>query len=39
MDMICAMSEVVKALGMYTRMPLGMLSGQQVHRLAQTGLD
>ncbi|MGB6087439.1 biotin synthase BioB [Parvibaculum sp.] len=39
MDMICAMIEGVKALGMETCMTLGMLSGQQVHRLAQTGLD
>jgi biotin synthase len=39
MDMVCAMIEGVKAMGMETCMTLGMLSGQQVHRLAQTGLD
>lgn len=39
MDMICAMIEGVKDMGMETCMTLGMLSGQQVHRLAQTGLD
>jgi biotin synthase len=39
MDMICAMIEGVKEMGMETCMTLGMLSGQQVHRLAQTGLD
>ena len=39
MDMVCAMVEGVKAMGMETCMTLGMLSGQQVHRLAQSGLD
>ena len=39
MDMVCAMIEGVKEMGMETCMTLGMLSGQQVHRLAQTGLD
>ncbi|MBI1260091.1 MAG: biotin synthase BioB [Rhizobiales bacterium] len=39
MDMVCAMVEGVKEMGMETCMTLGMLSGQQVHRLAQSGLD
>lgn len=39
MDMVCAMVEGIKDMGMETCMTLGMLSGQQVHRLAQSGLD
>ena len=39
MDMVCAMVEGIKEMGMETCMTLGMLSGQQVHRLAQSGLD
>ena len=39
MDAVCAMVEGIKDMGMETCMTLGMLSGQQVHRLAQSGLD
>lgn len=39
MDTICAIVQGVKEMGMETCMTLGMLSGQQVHRLAQAGLD
>ncbi|MEP9375583.1 biotin synthase BioB [Aquabacter sp. CN5-332] len=39
MDMVVAMVEGVKALGMETCMTLGMLNPQQAHRLADAGLD
>jgi biotin synthase len=39
MDVVVAMVEGVKALGMETCMTLGMLSPDQAHRLAEAGLD
>jgi biotin synthase len=39
MDVVVAMVEGVKALGMETCMTLGMLSPDQAHRLADAGLD
>nr|WP_087573851.1 biotin synthase BioB [Sphingomonas sp. CDS-1] len=39
MDVIVAMVEGVKALGLETCMTLGMLSDEQTDRLAQAGLD
>lgn len=39
MDVVVAMVEGVKALGMETCMTLGMLSPAQAHRLADAGLD
>ena len=39
LDMICAMVESVRALGLETCATLGMLSEPQAHRLKQAGLD
>ena len=39
MDRVCAMIEGVRALGMETCVTLGMLTGPQVERLREAGLD
>src|SRR3954470_15743960 len=39
LDAVCAMVEGVKALGLETCATLGMLSGEQAHRLKDAGLD
>src|SRR3954464_6316086 len=39
LDVVCAMVEGVKALGMETCVTLGMLTGEQAARLKQSGLD
>ena len=39
MDRVCAMIEGVRALGMETCVTLGMLTGSQVERLREAGLD
>jgi biotin synthase len=39
LDKVCAMVEGVKALGMETCVTLGMLTGEQAHRLKNCGLD
>jgi len=39
LDSVCAMIEGVKALGLETCVTLGMLTGNQAHRLKDSGLD
>jgi biotin synthase len=39
LDAVCAMVEGVRAMGLETCVTLGMLTGQQAHRLKDAGLD